>query len=58
MKIGVLIKQVPGSESALPINSTVDWLDENAVTYIMNESDTYAIEEAMQISEANQNQRW
>ena len=54
MKIGVLIKQVPGSESALPINSTVDWLDENAVTYIMNESDTYAIEEAMQISEANQ----
>ena len=54
MKIGVLIKQVPGSESALPINSTVDWLDENAVTYIMNESDTYAIEEAMQISESNQ----
>ena len=53
MKIAVLIKQVPGSESSLPINASANWLDENGVTYVMNESDSYAIEEALQISEKN-----
>ena len=54
MKIAVLIKQVPGSESSLPINASANWLDENGVTYVMNESDSYAIEEALQISEKNE----
>ena len=54
MKIAVLIKQVPGSESSLPINASANWLDENGITYVMNESDSYAIEEALQISEKNE----
>ena len=28
MKIAVLVKQVPGSESSLPINSDQNWIDE------------------------------
>ena len=53
MKIAVLVKQVPGSESPLPIDSSQDWLDEDQVAYVMNESDSYAIEEALQICEKN-----
>ena len=53
MKIAVLVKQVPGSESPLPIDSSQDWLDEGQVAYVMNESDSYAIEEALQICEKN-----
>ena len=52
MKIAVLVKQVPGSESPLPINSDQKWLDENAIAYIMNESYNYALEEALQIRES------
>ena len=51
MKIAVLVKQVPGSESPLPMVSSKDWLDESQVAYIMNESDNYALEEALQIRE-------
>jgi len=53
MKIAVLVKQVPGSESPLPLVSSKDWLDESHVAYIMNESDNYALEEALQIREKN-----
>ena len=53
MKIAVLVKQVPGSESPLPMVSSQDWLDESQVAYIMNESDNYALEEALQIREKN-----
>ena len=53
MKIAVLIKQVPGSESPLPLNSNRSWLDENGISYVMNECDNYAIEEALQIKEGN-----
>ena len=51
MKIAVLVKQVPGSESALPINSHQNWIDESSATFVMNPPDNYAIEEAMQIKE-------
>ena len=53
MKIAVLVKQVPGPESPLPLVSNEDWLDESQVAYIMNESDNYALEEALQIREKN-----
>ena len=49
MKIAVLVKQVPGSESPLNVDSSEKSLDESQVTYITNESDNYAIEEALQI---------
>tara|TARA_Y100001970_G_scaffold288593_1_gene416371 strand:+ start:1333 stop:2103 length:771 start_codon:yes stop_codon:yes gene_type:complete len=51
MKIAVLVKQVPGTESPLPINSSSTWLDEDSVTYIMNPPDNYALEEALIIRE-------
>ena len=51
MKIAVLIKQVPGSESALPLNTDQDWVDESSVTFVMNPADNYALEEALLIKE-------
>ena len=51
MKIAVLIKQVPGSESALPLNDKQTWVDESSVTYVMNPPDNFALEEALLIQE-------
>ncbi len=53
MKIAVLVKQVPGVESLLRINAEGRWIEEELVTYEMNESDNYALEEALQIRESN-----
>ena len=53
MKIAVLVKQVPGAESPLPILADHKWVDESAVAYVMNESDNYALEEALHIKEVN-----
>ena len=54
MKIAVLIKQVPGSESPLSIANNNTWLDEEKVSYVMNESDSYALEEALILKEDTQ----
>lgn len=51
MKIAVLVKQVPGSESILPINSEKNWIEEESATYVMNPPDNYALEEALIIKE-------
>lgn len=51
MKIGVLVKQVPSGESPLPLAADGTWILEDQVTFIMNESDAYALEEALQIKE-------
>ncbi|RMF10700.1 MAG: electron transfer flavoprotein beta subunit/FixA family protein [Candidatus Neomarinimicrobiota bacterium] len=51
MKIGVLIKQVPGSEASLRILPDHSWIDESTLEFEMNESDSYALEEALQIVE-------
>ena len=51
MKIAVLIKQVPGSESPLPLNNDQLWVDETQVTYSMNPPDNFALEEALLIKE-------
>lgn len=53
MKIGVLLKQVPGSESTLRLNSSAQWIEEESINFEMNESDSYALEEALQIAEKN-----
>ncbi len=53
MKIAVLIKQVPGSESSLPINNSQNWVDESSITFVMNPPDNFALEEALLIKEAN-----
>jgi len=51
MKIGVLIKQVVGSESSLKIDLSQKWIEENPTDFTVNESDSYALEEALQIVE-------
>lgn len=51
MKIAVLVKQVPGSESALPLNNYQNWIEESSVTFVMNPPDNYALEEALLIKE-------
>ena len=52
MKVCVLVKQVPGSESALRIASGNTWIEDAAAIFEMNESDNYALEEALQIKES------
>ena len=52
MKLGILVKQVPGSESALRIASGNTWIEDGAALFEMNESDNYALEEALQIKES------
>ena len=51
MKIAVLVKQVPGSETALPISENHKWIDEEQVSFVMNPPDNFAIEEALLIKE-------
>ena len=51
MKIAVLVKQVPGAESVLPINDSKNWIDESSVTFVMNPPDNFALEEALLIKE-------
>ena len=51
MKIAVLVKQVPGSESVLPISEGRPWINEEPVTFVMNPPDNFALEEALLIKE-------
>ena len=51
MKICVLIKQVPDKDSKIVINSDSKSIDNANVTNIMNESDNYALEEALLLKE-------
>ena len=51
MKIAVLVKQVPGSETALPILGNHSWIDGEQVSFVMNPPDNFAIEEALLIKE-------
>ena len=51
MKIAVLVKQVPGSESVLPISDEQTWIDEDIVSFVMNPPDNFALEEALLINE-------
>ena len=52
MKLCVLVKQVPGNESALRIASSNTWIEDAAALFEMNESDNYALEEALQMKES------
>lgn len=51
MKIAVLIKQVPDRESPLRLPAGESWIDEASLTFEANESDAYALEEALQIKD-------
>lgn len=51
MKIIVAIKQVPSRDSQLKVAADGRWIDENDLTFEINEPDAYALEEALQLKE-------
>src|SRR5919205_385113 len=51
MKIVVAIKQVPARDSQLRIAPAGKWIQEDDLTYEINEPDAYALEEALQLKE-------
>lgn len=53
MRIAVCIKQVPDTEARLRVSKDGRWIDEEDLRYVVNESDGYALEEALQIAETN-----
>jgi electron transfer flavoprotein beta subunit len=52
MKIVVLMKQVANKDAVLRIGKDEKWIDESDVAYETNESDGYALEEALRMKEA------
>ena len=53
MKICVLMKQVPDKNSSLTISENNRRLEEANITWVSNESDNYALEEALLIKETH-----
>jgi electron transfer flavoprotein beta subunit len=51
MKIIVAIKQVPERDAQVHIESTGKWIEEGDLQWALNESDAYALEEALQLKE-------
>jgi len=51
MKIIVAIKQVPERDAQLSILPDGRWIEEDALNYVINEPDAYALEEALQLKE-------
>ena len=53
MKIIVSIKQAPARDSLLRINSAGTWIQDDDLSFEINEPDAYALEEALQLKEKN-----
>ena len=51
MKIIVLMKQVANKDAILRINKEGTWIEENDLSFEVNESDGYALEEALRVRE-------
>jgi len=51
MKIIVAIKQVPARDSQLKIASSGKWIEEDGLSYEINEPDAYALEAGLQLKE-------
>ena len=51
MKILVLMKQVANKDAILRINKEATWIEEGDLSFEVNESDGYALEEALRIKE-------
>ena len=51
MKIIVLMKQVANKDAILRINKENTWIEEGDLTFEVNESDGYALEEALRLKE-------
>ena len=52
MKILVCLKQVPNQDARLDINAEATWIKEEGIKFEINEYDTYALEEALQMKDA------
>ena len=53
MKIVVAIKQVPARDSVLRVDSSSSWIQEDDLSWEINEPDAYALETALQLKEKN-----
>jgi electron transfer flavoprotein beta subunit len=53
VKIIVSIKQAPARDSLLRINSAGSWIQDDDLSFEINEPDAYALEEALQLKEKN-----
>jgi len=51
MKIIVAIKQVPERDAQVRIDAQSKWIEESGLQWALNESDAYALEEALQLKE-------
>jgi electron transfer flavoprotein beta subunit len=51
MKIIVAIKQVPERDAQVRIDAAGKWIEESDMQWTLNESDAYALEEALQLKE-------
>ena len=51
MKIIVAIKQVPERDAQVRIDAQAKWIEEAGLQWALNESDAYALEEALQLKE-------
>src|SRR5580700_1194641 len=51
MKIIVAIKQVPERDAQVRIDTSAKWIEESDLQFALNESDAYALEEALQLKE-------
>jgi electron transfer flavoprotein beta subunit len=51
MKIVVAIKQVPERDAQVRIDAAGKWIEESGLQHALNESDAYALEEALQLKE-------
>ena len=51
MRIAVCMKQVPDTEARLRVAPDGRWIDEEDLPFVLNESDEYALEEALRITE-------
>jgi electron transfer flavoprotein beta subunit len=53
VKILVAIKQVPERDAQIQVAADGRWIDEDDLSYTINEPDAYALEEALQLKEKN-----
>jgi electron transfer flavoprotein beta subunit len=53
MKIIVAIKQVPERDARIRIDASAKWIDLSDVEFMLNESDAYALEEALLLKEVH-----
>src|ERR671928_423077 len=51
MKIVVLMKQVPNKDAVLRVRGDGKWVEEGDLSFEVNESDGYALEEALRLKE-------